>query len=1054
MYQKNSLNTTCISCDKTNCYKECTPTENDDTPGMRTFKINEISEAKLLKYCTHINGSLVIEGIIGTYNSGFERVLAENLGMIEVIAGQLKIIHSHGLVSLNFLSKLHTIRGQHVNSTSFHSSGAEEQTKHTLTVKDNINLTQLWDWDKRTDKKFTIQQGTVFFHYNPKLCMSEIEKLVQVAKLPPFSNLEVSRESNGHGTMCSSVPFNVTVEKRNSNSAILALHISSNKSSDLAISLGRFMVFYKESDEIPLNDSSRYESLLECGDTQWRKTNDIHPNAVNGTYYMFLPHLEPAVQYIYFVRTMYSTIITSPLQTFTTLPAQPTVPRDLKVNDTTDSLVVLSWIPPYHSHGKLKYYNIKGYWQTDKNEDLLNRDYCKWKNEPQPTKPYIVTTTAAPVDDSNCKCNKNVTEKNNAQVCNAFEHRTTPLPGKIEMEMEKCDAFIYHFINTNYLVLNSLNQDESKVFHDSYDEESPSNNETYVFLNKTGEDGKYDSFQLSVDASANNVTIDNLRQYSEYVVMISACPEPHPEMPVPCSREAIITFRTKPSPNADVIDKSKVHVYTYNQTTNITWKEPKFANSFVHSYLFEYRNKEIENSKYSEMCVTSKQFHNFNDTLVIKNLPVGHYEFHLKAISLAGEGPTITESFHIEEQSQDYMSIIISSIVVVIIICVILVGFLYYWKSQINKNSVLIASVNPRYQPVYTADDWEVPRENVTILEETMGHGTFGFVKQAILQPGDVKCAVKTMNTGCPEDNMVFLQEATVMKEFKGAHHIVKLMGVVSKGLPVYVLMELMELGDLKSFLNHYNERYGEKCGPLSDMVKLRMAAQIADGMTYLEAKKFVHRDLAARNCMVAADWTIKIGDFGLARDIYTTEYYHKKDKGALPIRWMSPESIRDGIFTSFSDMWSYGVVMWEITTYGALPFHNKNNEEVIRHVQACGSLDIPETMHPVLKPLTKCCWKRHPTQRPKFIQVMKLLDEYLDDNFCQVSFYHNGEDPKRSGNIVPCKTCNEPPYIYNKDNDEVSLCLSSPSTSGTISTARYKRNLWNLANGNVQVKR
>lgn len=186
-------------------------------------------------------------------------------------------------------------------------------------------------------------------------------------------------------------------------------------------------------------------------------------------------------------------------------------------------------------------------------------------------------------------------------------------------------------------------------------------------------------------------------------------------------------------------------------------------------------------------------------------------------------------------------------------------------------------------------------------------------------------CAIKTVNENATDRERInFLKEAGVMKAFD-THHVVRLLGVVSVTQPTLVVMELMVNGDLKGYLRSHRPDAENSTPPISQPPSLKrilqMALEIADGMAYLSAKKFVHRDLAARNCMVAEDLTVKIGDFGMTRDIYETDYYRKGTKGLLPVRWMAPESLKDGVFTSSSDVFSYGIVLWEIATGASQPY-------------------------------------------------------------------------------------------------------------------------------------
>jgi len=218
---------------------------------------------------------------------------------------------------------------------------------------------------------------------------------------------------------------------------------------------------------------------------------------------------------------------------------------------------------------------------------------------------------------------------------------------------------------------------------------------------------------------------------------------------------------------------------------------------------------------------------------------------------------------------------------------------------------------------------------------EELGKGSFGLVYRGIFNHptiGDTPCAVKTVNEKSSyRQRIEFLHEASAMKDLN-TEHVIKLLGVVSQGQPTLVMMELMGNGDLKNFLRSVrpfseNNRHGLPVPTIQQV--MQMAIEIADGMAYLSNKKLIHRDLAARNCMVSGDIVVKVGDFGMARDVYETEYYRKEGKGLLPVRWMGPESIKDGKFTSQSDVWSYGVVLWEIATLAEQPYQGLTNDEV-----------------------------------------------------------------------------------------------------------------------------
>lgn len=181
------------------------------------------------------------------------------------------------------------------------------------------------------------------------------------------------------------------------------------------------------------------------------------------------------------------------------------------------------------------------------------------------------------------------------------------------------------------------------------------------------------------------------------------------------------------------------------------------------------------------------------------------------------------------------------------------------------------------------------------------------------------------------------------------------------------MLFEYMTQGDLHEFLICNSPNEGKV---LNQLQFLHISVQICDGMEYLGSHHYVHRDLAARNCLVGNDLTVKISDFGLSRDIYSSDYYRVQSKSLLPVRWMPSESILYGKFTTESDVWSFGVVLWEIYSYGLQPYYGYSNQEVISMVRARQLLPCPEVCPSAVYSLMVECWHEQAVRRPSFPEI------------------------------------------------------------------------------------
>ncbi|XP_077349532.1 focal adhesion kinase 1 isoform X19 [Lithobates pipiens] len=273
--------------------------------------------------------------------------------------------------------------------------------------------------------------------------------------------------------------------------------------------------------------------------------------------------------------------------------------------------------------------------------------------------------------------------------------------------------------------------------------------------------------------------------------------------------------------------------------------------------------------------------------------------------------------------------------------------------------------------------DYEIQRDRIE-LGRCIGEGQFGDVHQGVYMSPEnpaLSVAIKTCKN-CTSDSVreKFLQEALTMRQFDHPH-IVKLIGVITEN-PVWIIMELCTLGELRSFLQvrKYN----------LDLASLILYAyQLSTALAYLESKRFVHRDIAARNVLVSSTDCVKLGDFGLSRYMEDSTYY-KASKGKLPIKWMAPESINFRRFTSASDVWMFGVCMWEILMYGVKPFQGVKNNDVIGRIENGERLPMPTNCPPTLYSLMTKCWAYDPSRRPRFTELKAQLSTILEEEKIQ----------------------------------------------------------------------
>uniref|UniRef100_A0A8B9MPT3 receptor protein-tyrosine kinase n=1 Tax=Accipiter nisus TaxID=211598 RepID=A0A8B9MPT3_9AVES len=280
-------------------------------------------------------------------------------------------------------------------------------------------------------------------------------------------------------------------------------------------------------------------------------------------------------------------------------------------------------------------------------------------------------------------------------------------------------------------------------------------------------------------------------------------------------------------------------------------------------------------------------------------------------------------------------------------------------------------------------------------IEKVIGVGEFGEVCSGRLKvPGkrEICVAIKTLKAGYTDkQRRDFLSEASIMGQFDHPN-IIHLEGVVTKCKPVMIITEYMENGSLDAFLRKNDGRF-------TVIQLVGMLRGIGSGMKYLSDMSYVHRDLAARNILVNSNLVCKVSDFGMSRVLEDDpEAAYTTRGGKIPIRWTAPEAIAYRKFTSASDVWSYGIVMWEVMSYGERPYWDMSNQDVIKAIEEGYRLPPPMDCPIALHQLMLDCWQKERSDRPKFGQIVNMLDKLIRN---PNSLKRTGSESSRSAALL-----------------------------------------------------
>ncbi|XP_072896911.1 ephrin type-A receptor 4b isoform X2 [Hemitrygon akajei] len=455
----------------------------------------------------------------------------------------------------------------------------------------------------------------------------------------------------------------------------------------------------------------------------------------------------------------------------------------------------------------------------------------------------------------------------------------------------------------------------------------------------------------------------------------------------------------------------------------LAWQGPDRANGVIVEYEIIYYEKNQRDQNYTVLKTKS-------NSMTVDGLKPGTtYVFRVRAHTSGGHG-TYGGEIELETSQEDMLAIgdpnqptimavsVAGGIVLLIFLvtCFVVSGRHCGYikakqdpdeeKMQFHHGQVRLPGNRTYIHPHTYEDPNQAVRDfakeidaSCIRIERVIGGGEFGEVCSGRLKlPGkrEIYVAIKSLKAGYSEkQRRDFLSEASIMGQFDNPN-IIRLEGVVTKCKPVMIITEYMENGSLDSFLRKHD-------GQFTVIQLVGMLRGIASGMKYLSDMNYIHRDLAARNILVNSNFVCKVSDFGLSRVLEDDpEAAYTTRGGKIPIRWTAPEAIAYRKFTSASDVWSYGIVMWEVMSYGERPYWEMSNQDVIKAIDEGYRLPAPMDCPAVLHQLMLDCWQKARGDRPKFGQIVNILDKLIRNPTCLKTL---ANDAAWSGSMLqdPC---------------------------------------------------